>query len=94
MFYYRTQFTLDKYGVSLQLNTIIVGACEFLTCAACAFTINKLNRKRSLLVIFVLLLGLFIALNLLSDRKIQTSIEGVMRVLDCIALAILGIYIP
>lgn len=27
MFYYRTQFTLDRYGLSLPLNTIIVGIC-------------------------------------------------------------------
>ena len=25
MFYYRTQFTLDRFGVSLTLNTIVVG---------------------------------------------------------------------
>lgn len=25
MFYYRTQFTLDRFGISLQLNTIVVG---------------------------------------------------------------------
>lgn len=27
MFYYRTQFTLDRFGISLTLNTIIVGIC-------------------------------------------------------------------
>lgn len=25
MFYYRTQFTLDRFGISLEVNTIIVG---------------------------------------------------------------------
>jgi purine-cytosine permease-like protein len=80
--------------VSLQLNTIIVGACELLTNVACAFTISKINRKRSLLVIFILLLGLFVALNLIFNKKIQTFIEGLMRILDCFAMAILGVYIP
>lgn len=25
MFYYRTQFTLDQFGISLELNTVVVG---------------------------------------------------------------------
>lgn len=94
MFYYRTQFTLDRYGVSLELNTVIVGACEFFTNILCALSISKLNRKQSLLTIFVLLLGLFVLLNLIESKKGQTAIEGCMRVLDGFAMAILAIYIP
>lgn len=35
MFYYRTQFTLDRFGISLEINTIIVGVAE--TCANIGF---------------------------------------------------------
>jgi|JI6StandDraft_1071083.scaffolds.fasta_scaffold02825_19 hypothetical protein len=94
MFYYRTQFTLDRYGVSLELNTVIVGCSEFLTNILCAFTISKLKRKESLLTIFFLLLGLFVLLNVLESKEGQTAIEGVMRVLDGFAMAILAVYIP
>lgn len=74
MFYYRTQFTLDRYGISLQLNTIIVGCCEFLADILCAIVIHKLNRKISLLTILLSLLALFVLLNLINDKPVQTSI--------------------
>lgn len=56
---------MDRYGVSLELNTVIVGASEFLTNILCALTINKLNRKGSLLVLLFALMGLFVLLNLI-----------------------------
>lgn len=94
MFYYRTQFTLDRFGISLTLNTIVVGVCELITNILCIFIIPRVKRKSSLFVAFVSMTLLFILLNLIKNAVVQTAIEGVMRVLDCFIMAILAIYLP
>ena len=48
MFYYRTQFTLDRFGVSLEINTIIVGCTYAVANIALAGYIKKCKRKKSL----------------------------------------------
>lgn len=53
MFYYRTQFTLDRFGVSLQINTIIVGVTEIIANVS-FYKIMKLCRRRSLLQILII----------------------------------------
>lgn len=40
------------------------------------------------------LLGCFVVLNMVNGEIIQTIIEGVMRVSDCFAMAVLGVYLP
>ena len=74
MFYYRTQFTLDRFGISLTLNTIVVGLCELTTNIICIFIIPKVKRRSSLFIAFVLMTLLFITLNLIHNALIQTII--------------------
>lgn len=74
MFYYRTQFTLDRFGVSLPINTIIVGATEGLANITLSAFIRKCRRKRSLIVLLAALMVLLLCLILIKSPEWQTVI--------------------
>ena len=94
MFYYRTQFTLDQFGISLELNTVVVGFMEgFANLVIGCYTVT-LPRKLILRVLLTFLLGMFFLLMLVSDKLGQTIIEGIMRLGDSGILLILGVYLP
>ena len=67
MFYYRTQFTLDRFGISLEINTIIVGGTEGLANLTLSPFIRKSKRKRSLIVLLTSLMVLLLCLMLIKS---------------------------
>ena len=94
MFYYRTQFTLDQFGVSLSLNTLVVGFAEGIADIAFGFLSTKIKRKTALRIFIVFLMVLFLLLVLIKNKVMQTVIEGIMRLGDAGVMLILGIYLP
>jgi MFS family permease len=94
MFYYRTQFTLDRFGVSVQLNTIVVGTTELIANLVFTIFINKLPRKVYLRICLLILALLFGALVVVKNKEAQTAIEGAMRMFDTCIMIILGVYLP
>ena len=94
MFYYRTQFTLDQFGVSLWLNTLIVGIAEAFANLFFGRYFTELKRKTSLRILLTFLVILFIILALIHDKTLQTVIEGIMRLGDAGIMLVLGIYLP
>lgn len=61
---------------------------------SCIFIVPKVKRKTSLLSLFLSMTILFILLNLIKNAIVQTVLEGIIRVLDCIVMAILAVYLP
>lgn len=94
MFYYRTQFTLDRFGVSLQLNTIIVGVMEIIANVLFTRVINRYSRKVYLRAFLIVLMLLFMLLVIVESRVAQSFIEGIMRLFDTGIMIVLGIYLP
>ena len=94
MFYYRTEFTLDQFGISLWINFLVVGVAEALANVGFGFMTLKIQRKTSLRILIIFLMILFIALMLIKDKLLQTIIEGVMRLGDAGIMLVLGIYLP
>lgn len=94
MFYYRTQFTLDRFGISLQLNTIIVGAMEIVANVIFTKFINRFSRKLFLRAFLIVLAVLFIGLIIFSNKVFQSVIEGIMRLFDTCIMIVLGVYLP
>ena len=94
MFYYRTEFTLDQFGISLAVNFIVVGSAETIANFGFGFMSMKINRKSSLRILITFLIVLFILLVLIRDKTSQTIIEGVMRLGDAGIMLVLGIYLP
>lgn len=94
MFYYRTQFTLDRFGVSLQINTILVGCTEGLANIIFSIFVRKCKRKVSLIILLSLLMVLLMCLILIKSPQWQTAIEGTMRFFDSCIMLVLGIYLP
>jgi hypothetical protein len=94
MFYYRTQFTLDRFGLSLSLNTIIVGGTEAVANIALSGYIPHCRRKRSLLFLLLALMLLLGGLIVLESPQWQTVIEGAMRFCDSGIMLVLGFYLP
>jgi len=62
MFYYRTQFTLDRFGISLESNTIIVGATEAIANISFFRIIQKCKRRLSLQILILSLMCLLLGL--------------------------------
>jgi hypothetical protein len=94
MFYYRTQFTLDKFGVSLPINTIIVGGMEGLANISFYKVVPKCRRKHTLLILLSCLVVLLFGLIIIKDIVIQSVIEGIMRYCDSTIMLVLGFYVP
>ena len=94
MFYYRTQFTLDQFGISLEVNTIIVGVTEGIANITLSGFIRRRKRKRSLMVLMTALMGLLLCLMLIETVEIQSAVEGMMRFCDSCIMLILGFYLP
>ena len=94
MFYYRTQFTLDNFGISLEINTIIVGCTEALANLTLASFIRKCRRKRTLVILLISLMLLLLSLMLVDSPEWQTVIEGIMRFCDSCIMLVLGFYLP
>lgn len=94
MFYYRTQFTLARVGVSLQLNTIVVGCTELVANLVFTKIINRYPRNYFLRIFIIILAVLFSGLVFTDNKIIQTLIEGVMRLFDTCIMIILGVYLP
>lgn len=94
MFYYRTQFTLDRFGVSLAINTIIVGSTEALANITFYRIVPKCKRKRTLFILLIALIILLMCLILIGNAVLQSIIEGVMRYCDSCIMLVLGFYLP
>ena len=94
MFYYRTQFTLDRFGVSLPINTIIVGGMEGLANFSFYKVVPKCRRKRTLFILLGCLIVLLFGLTVIQDTVIQSVIEGIMRYCDSTIMLVLGFYVP
>lgn len=94
MFYYRTQFTLDRFGISLEINTIIVGCTEGLANLTISPFIRKSKRKRALIFFLTALMLLLLLLMLIKSAEWQTVIEGTMRFCDSCIMLVLGFYLP
>ena len=94
MFYYRTQFTLDRFGVSLQLNTIVVGCTELVANLVFTKIINRYPRNYFLRIFIIILAVLFSGRVFTDNKIIQTLIEGLMRLFDTCIMIILGVYLP
>ena len=94
MFYYRTQFTLDIFGVSLAINTIIVGCTEAIANILLGSILNQCRRKVALRLLIMGLMLLLVGLILMDDPVAQSVIEGVMRLLDTCIMLVLGCYLP
>jgi hypothetical protein len=65
MFYYRTQFTLDRFGVSLEINTIIVGIVEAITNISLFRAVKNCRRKFLLQILIAALMALLLPLILI-----------------------------
>jgi len=74
MFYYRTQFTLDKFGISLSINTIIVGATEGLANITFYKIVPRCRRKRTLFILLGCLIILLFCLTMIKDIVAQSVI--------------------
>ena len=94
MFYYRTQFTLDQFGMSLSLNTIVVGCTELMADVIFTRFVSKAPRRLLIRILLVFLMGLFGLLVVFSNQVVQTVVEGVMRLFDSSIMIVLGIYLP
>jgi MFS family permease len=94
MFYYRTQFTLDTFGVSLQINTIVVGCTEVFANVLFTKFLQSMKRRLSLRVEIVSLMVLLLFLIASSERWVQTVVEGSMRLVDTAIMIVLGVYVP
>jgi len=94
VFYYRTQFSLDKFGISLEINTIVVGIAEIFANISFWRSIKKLKRRLCLQILISILSILLLFLIIFQNLMIQTGVEGVMRVVDTAIMLMLGVYLP
>lgn len=94
MFYYRTQFTLDNFGVSLEINTIVVGCTEIFANLLFTKILQTIKRRLILRIEIVSLMGLLLLLIFSTELWMQTVIEGFMRLVDTAIMIVLGVYIP
>lgn len=68
MFYYRIQFTLDEFGVSLELNNIVVGVTELIANLILTQLLYRIPRKLFLRILILLLMGLYFLLILVENK--------------------------
>ena len=94
IFYYRTQFTLDNFGVSLEINTIVVGCTELLANLIFTKFLKSAKRRLFLQIFLVSLMLLLGGLIFIGEPIFQTAIEGIMRLVDTEIMIILGVYLP
>jgi len=94
MFYYRTQFTLDTFGVSLQINTIVVGCTEIFANILFTKVLQSMKRQVMLRILIISLMSLLVFLIFSSELWVQTVVEGFMRLVDTAIMIVLGVYIP
>lgn len=62
MFYYRTQFTLDTFGISLEVNTIVVGCTEIVANILFTGILQSVRRKLALRLLLISLMTLLLFL--------------------------------
>lgn len=74
MFYYRTQFTLDRFGLSLTLNTIVVGSTEILANLVFIRFATGVRRRLALQILILCLMGLLLLLMLIPSDVLQTIV--------------------
>lgn len=67
MFYYRIQFTLGEFGVSLELNTIVVGVSEIIVNLVFTQLLSRSPRRFLIRIMMIILMGLFLLLILIDN---------------------------
>jgi hypothetical protein len=87
-FYYTVQYSLDDYGYRFEVNMLVIGCLEFLSCFFTNFFCHRMKR-RLWIVVLMLLSGAFgVCVEFSNSQAGDLVLIGCSRLLNTVAFAL------
>jgi hypothetical protein len=90
-FYYTVQYSLDDYGYRFEVNMLVIGCLEFLSCFFTNFFCHRMKR-RLWIVVLMLLSGAFgVCVEFSNSQAGDLVLIGCSRLLNTVAFALFSL---
>lgn len=90
-FYYTIQYSVDDYGYRFEINMLVIGCLEFVSCFFTNFFCHKMKRKMWIVILMILSGSFGLLVEITDNQLVDIIFLGISRLFNTVGFALFGL---